>query len=388
MKIPKHADIWLPGYVKARWASTRRRPRETTIDILFCIADHFEPDYGSASTQLQDARMARWTREYPALGSFRDADGCPPRHTFFTPLEVYREEIIDALGALCARGFGEVEVHLHHGHDTSENLRARLIWFRDRLASRHGLLGRLPTGKSAYGFVHGNWALDNGGTDASTCGVNDELTVLEETGCFADFTMPAAPEYPQSRVVNQFYYAEDDRDRPRSYDRGVRMKVGTQGHRGLLMCEGPLMLNWSRRVRGVLPRLDTGTLDASPLNHPTLDRFRRWVRAGISVHGRPEWLFVKVHSHGAKEANADVMLGAPMKAFHRDVLAEFNDGRRYRLHYVTAREMYNIAKAAESGKSGNAGGYRDFSVSPPPFTAGPASADSVRGGHRALALVR
>jgi hypothetical protein len=82
------------------------------------------------------------------------------------------------------------------------------------------------------------------------------------------------------------------------------------------------------------------------------------------------------------------MLGAPMKAFHRDVLAEFNDGRRYRLHYVTAREMYNIAKAAESGKSGNAGGYRDFSVSPPPFTAGPASADSVRGGHRALALVR
>src|SRR5262249_28439887 len=157
---------------------------------------------------------------------------------------------------------------------------------------------------------------------------------------------PAAPEFAQSRVVNQIYYAEDDPARPRSYDRGVEMKVGTSGERGLLICEGPLMLNWSRRVRGVLPRLETGTLDASPLNHPTVDRFRRWLRAGISVHGRPEWIFIKVHSHGAKEANADVMLGAAMKAFHRDILSQFNDGRRYRLHYVTAREMYNIAKAA------------------------------------------
>jgi hypothetical protein len=389
VKLPKHAEIWLPGYLKARWASAGRRSREaTTTDILFCIADHFEPDHGAAPPELQRARVARWTREYPALGAFRDSDGCSPRHTFFTPLEVYREEIVDALGALCAQGFGEVEVHLHHAHDTSHDLRARLIWFRDTLASRHGLLGRGPSGQPVYGFVHGNWALDNGGVDASTCGVNDELTILEQTGCFADFTMPAAPECAQSRVVNQIYYAEDDPNRSRSYDRGVRMKVGSSSQAGLLICEGPLMLNWSRRVRGVLPRLETGTLDASPLNRPTVDRFRRWVGAGISIEGRPEWIFVKVHSHGAKEANADVMLGSVMKAFHRDVLAEFNDGRRYRLHYVTARELYNIAKAAEAGKSGNAGEYRDFLLTPPPFTPACESGDALlRAEHRAPALV-
>jgi hypothetical protein len=32
---------------------------------------------------------------------------------------------------------------------------------------------------------------------------------------------------------------------------------------------------------------------------------------------------------------------------------------------VTAREAYNIAKAAEAGKSGDAGLYRDFEIAPP-----------------------
>jgi hypothetical protein len=38
---------------------------------------------------------------------------------------------------------------------------------------------------------------------------------------------------------------------------------------------------------------------------------------------------------------------------------------RYRLHYVTAREMANIVRAAEEGKAGNAGDYRDFSLPRP-----------------------
>ncbi len=38
----------------------------------------------------------------------------------------------------------------------------------------------------------------------------------------------------------------------------------------------------------------------------------------------------------------------------------YNDGSNYVLHYVTAREMYNIIKAAEAGRSGNPREYRDF----------------------------
>jgi hypothetical protein len=73
-------------------------------------------------------------------------------------------------------------------------------------------------------------------------------------------------------------------------------------------------------------------------------------------------VFVKVHTHGAPEPNAGVLLGDQMRAFHRAIGETFNDGRRYLLHYVAAREMYNIVKAAEAGKTGDPSDYRDFAI--------------------------
>jgi hypothetical protein len=43
---------------------------------------------------------------------------------------------------------------------------------------------------------------------------------------------------------------------------------------------------------------------------------------------------------------------------------KYNDGSRYALHYVSAREAYNIAKAAEDGKVGNPNAYRDYIIKP------------------------
>src|SRR5262249_39602993 len=37
----------------------------------------------------------------------------------------------------------------------------------------------------------------------------------------------------------------------------------------------------------------------------------------------------------------------------------------FRLHFVTAREAYNIVKAAEAGLSGNPNDYRDYEILPP-----------------------
>jgi hypothetical protein len=303
-------------------------------------------------------------RDYPRLARYRDADGRSPQHTFFSPLEVYRPQIIDALSDLCAQRMGEVEIHLHHGHDTSANVRNGLRKFRDTLAARHGLLGRRADNTPAYAFVHGNWALDNGGAGPEVCGVDDELTVLRETGCYADFTMPAAPDPAQSRMVNAIYYAIDDPHKARSYDTGTPVCTGRSApEHGFMLIQGPLALAWDKSLR---LRIDNSALDASPFNRPTLARFQRWVRAGVSVQGRPEWVFVKVHSHGAKEQNADVLLGQQMHEFHRQILEHYNDGQRYRLHYVTAREMYNIARAAEAGERGNAGTYRDYEIARPP----------------------
>ena len=46
---------------------------------------------------------------------------------------------------------------------------------------------------------------------------------------------------------------------------------------------------------------------------------------------------------------------------------KYNDGDNYLLHYVSAREMYNIVKAAEQGEQGNPNDYRDFHVAAPTY---------------------
>src|SRR5207248_318014 len=121
-----------------------------------------------------------------------------PRHSFFYPVETYHRNHIDALTELCRAGYGEVEVHLHHDNDTADNLRRTLLEARDTLARDHGQLARdRRTGAVRYGFIHGNWALDNSHPGGCWCGVNNELDVLRQTGCYADFTMPSAPDRAQ-----------------------------------------------------------------------------------------------------------------------------------------------------------------------------------------------
>jgi hypothetical protein len=95
------------------------------------------------------------------------------------------------------------------------------------------------------------------------------------------------------------------------------------------------------------------------------------VNQGIGVAGRPEWVFVKVHTHGAIERNADVLLGDAMLRFH-EALAEYNDGRLWKLHYVSAREMYNLARAAMDGQTANPEQLLDYEVPRPPRLSGAA----------------
>jgi hypothetical protein len=45
--------------------------------------------------------------------------------------------------------------------------------------------------------------------------------------------------------------------------------------------------------------------------------------------------------------------------------------RKISLHYVTAREAYNIVKAAEDGKGGNPEAYRNYRIPPPLVRAKP-----------------
>ena len=354
-------DRWIVPYLLQ--APRRRRPRANEeVHLILCLADHFEPKGGQASPEKAAARVERWVQDYPRqFGEFRDSDGRTPRHTFFYPIDDYDPAHVDRLAQLCRAGFGEVEIHLHPANASAKRLRQTLLHFRDLLAERHGLLARhRSSGALAYGFIHGNWALCNSRPDGRWCGVNEELDILRETGCYADFTMPSAPHPTQTRKINSIYYAVTTAGRPRSHDRGRDVGTVPPPADSLLLVQGPLLYDWRSRKYGLLPRLENGCVQNS--QPATIARLDNWLRARVQVPSRPDWYFVKLHAHGAEEMSQDALLGESMVRFHRNLaeLALRRPGFHY--HYVTAREMYNLVKAAEAGFRGRIVEALDFDL--------------------------
>lgn len=355
-------DLWLTGYL--RTPARRTRPGAVT-DIMVAICDHFEPLHDTHRTGGLE-RIARWQREYPALvRPFRDADGRSPRHTFFYPVEQYDAEFLERLGDLCRETGSEIEAHLHHDRDTEAGLLEKLERGKEALA-RHGGLATDASGRIRFGFIHGDWALADSDPAGRHCGVRRELSVLRDSGCYADFTMPSAPHRTQTRTVNQIYYAADN-GRAKPHDRGVRARVSpaanppTGGGRqagDLLLVQGPLALNWRRRKFGLLPRVENAELSGA--NPPTPDRLRLWLQLGIHVAGQPDWVFVKLHTHGGIPPNMRTLLGDAMPRFYAHLLENYGRAQGFRVHFVTAREMVNIVHAAEDGAVGDAGSYRDY----------------------------
>lgn len=351
----RHLRRWIVPWLRQALIPARPGP----LHLFLCIADHFEPSWGGADPSTADRRVQAWTGQYPSLFSgFRDSDGRSPRHSFFYPFDQYRASEVDALAALCAAGHGEVELHLHHDNDTAASLRQTLNRAARLFSERHGVLGRWPDGRPAFGFVHGNWAIANARPDGRWCGVVDELSVLREAGCYADFTMPSAPDITQCPVINSIYYASSAHQRTCPHQRGPRPSAAGEG---LMMIQGPL---WLARPRGrLLPRIENGCLQRS--QPPSAARLDRWIRARVSVAQRPDWVFVKLHTHGATEPNQSVLLGEPMVRFHAELARRARESASFRFHYVTAREMYNLARAAESGWTGDPAGALGLEISPP-----------------------
>ena len=362
----KHVSTWIGGYCAQRARRALGPPAPAPRHLIFALCDHFEPLWGKAPRAVGLARVLAWQTRYPELAdSFRDSHGRPPRHTFFYPGEEYAPELFAPLDDLVARGYGEVELHLHHDGDTPATLRRALREHAERFAE-HGHLSRDASGRLRYAFIHGNWSLANARADGRWCGVDAELPVLFETGCYADFTFPAAPSECQPRRVNEIYWPAGDLTRRRAYEHGVAARVGFRWRDRILMMTGPLAL--APRPGRVLPRIESAAIAAD--DPPAAARVKTWVEQDIHIAGQPSWVFVKVHTHGAPERNAASLLGDGGVALHR-ALAAYNDGARWRLHYVTAREMYNIAAAAMDGARGDPGAYRDYDVSPPPAASSP-----------------
>ena len=351
IKTPMNRSFqkWLLPWM--RRARDLRKLRNTKVEHVFlCVCDHFEPLHHTDDRGAIE-RLQRWSREYPALAHFRDSDGRGPRHTFFYPIEQYDARHVEMLAALCRATGSEIEVQLHHDGDDEASLRKKLCDGINNLR-QHGCLSTDEHGRVTFGFVHGNWALCNSRPDGRWCGVANELRVLRDLGCYADFTFPSAPSGTQPRSVNMLGYARECGG-ALALDHLAAATVGStlrESAEHLLLVQGPLALNWRWRKWGVLPRLENG--DLTKANPPTPQRLRLWIEQRIHVAGRPEWAFIKVHSHGAVSANSDVLLGPAAELFHQAFTESFPRESGAQVHYVTAREMANLVFAAEDDAGG------------------------------------
>ena len=340
---------------------------------MIAVCDHFEPLH-HADKKTAIKRIQEWQSKFPEIcRAYKDYDKHPPKHTFFYPIEQYDADLVEEIALICRQTGSEVDIHLHHDNDTEESLRNALK-LGIKQFSAHKLLSSTEDDELGYGFIHGNWALDNSDPSGRHCGVQRELQILKETGCYADFTMPSAPHPTQTQTVNKIYYGIET-ESAKSHNYGYRVTAPLPGEKTdntpfssssnlrsrpdhLLLVQGPLGLNWQRRKWGVLPRLENADLTGS--NPPTPDRLSIWLRNAIHVQNRPDWIFIKLHCHGAINPNREMLLGEPMRKFHQHLASRFGHDTPFRLHYVSAREMVNIVHAAEDGHSGNPNDFRNY----------------------------
>lgn len=361
----KHALPWLARYPFVRGKSLFEQT-DGQKHIIFTVANHFEPAWevdGALDLDEQRRRLDDYHKLARKIGeAVTDGDGTKFRHTHFYPAEQYNRQILEKMAEMQAEGLGEVEIHLHHGvdaPDTAENLRRVLTDFRDCLAMEHKCLSRSDeTETPRYAFVHGNLALGNS-CGGKFCGVDEELNILAETGCYADFTLPSAPDQSQVPMFNQIYECGLPLNQKIPHRKGKQVAVFGNKPQLPLIFTGPLIFNWTRRIDGFpVPRIDDGALvENQPLD---LARLNRWLSANITVKGRPDWVFVKLYCHGFFDQDQENSIGAEAERFFGEVIENGEKTNRYKVYFASAREAFNMVLAAMDGKTGSPGKFRDY----------------------------
>jgi hypothetical protein len=169
--------------------------------------------------------------------------------------------------------------------------------------------------------------------------------------------------------VNSIYYSADASGANALHSgtnaaAGVTAELRHSPNR-LLLIQGPLALNWKRRKFSVLPKIENS--DLTGRNPPDALRMQLWINQRIGVTGRPDWIFVKLHTHGGIPQNFNMLLGEPMLGFFQAIeKANRDPDHRFRYHFVSAREMVNLIHAAEDKQMEEPDKLRNYFFPPPP----------------------
>ena len=349
----KRINVWLSSYLKRLFQKVDTG--NEVVDIMLLFVDHFEMN-GHAD------RLEAWDVRYPAIASkHTDSDGQHPKHSFFYAMDLMHEHELERLQHLVKDGYGEFELHWHHDHDDENSFVEKLNNAFD-IFHKYGYMKPYKEGqKACFSFIHGDWSLGNSRGE-NFCGVDNEIDLLMKAGCYGDYTFPALFNEAQPPFINNIYYSSDN-DKPKSYFEGREAKVGhKESNDEFMIFQGPLNINWRDWRHKWHPTIEDGDISRFP-THDDPRRIDSWIRQKIHVEGQPNWQFVKIFCHGAQD-HKSVVSDTTDRMFSY-LESKYNDGKKYRLHYVTAREAYNIVKAAEDGKNGNPNEFRDYLIPHP-----------------------
>ena len=202
-----------------------------------------------------------------------------------------------------------------------------------RSPRRHANGGERP--RQLFGYVAGNSALDNGAGDDSLSGCDTEISASRRRLLrrlhlpIARLAGPAA-EGQRPLLRHRGRSAE-------SYNDGVDVEVGRKPSGDLMIFQGPVAIDWQ------MGGFEEGALENSSPPHPR--RLAGLLAGNVHVAGRPEWIFVKTHTHAMQ--NRASFLSDDMDAMYEAMETWWNRPP-FRLHYVTAREAYNIVEGGGS----------------------------------------
>jgi hypothetical protein len=185
------------------------------------------------------------------------------------------------------------------------------------------------------------------------------MQILNETGCYADMTLPSAPDQSQVPMLNSIYECGLPLDLPVPHRTGKPLQINGKEPLLPLIFTGPLAFHWKKRAAGgFLPSFDDSAL--SEARKGGLERFERLAGANIVVKGRPEWVFIKMYCHGFFDQDQSDCIGEGAKKFFSDIIEQGEKSGGYKTHFATAREAFNMTMAAVDGKKGSPHEYRNY----------------------------
>ncbi len=348
--VEKNIHLWLPEYI---WSIIDKTNPVYSIDqgkhLMFLIADHHEHPLEDGDAKIS---ATNWYDDYRSVvDGITDSYGNPFRYTWFYPYDDERTpSALVVVNQMVYDGYGELEFHWHNSHVTATQFRKELEsgvnWFNG--------FGAMKTAeknsRSAFGYVAGNWNLDNGLMRPSKMdGPTYEIRDLKSLGGYADFTFPNHSA-SQSHWFSSLYYVKDD-ESPKSYDEGKRASV-EESHDDFLIFQGPTSLDFRTRAT------EYGTLE-SWWRGDWGSRIENWWKNSPYVIGKPAWRFIKVYTHGVQ--SKDLILSDDFKGLLKK-LVTFCEENNIKLHFVSAREAFNILKAAETDAPGDPEQYRDYLI--------------------------